>query len=345
MKALVTGAAGFIGSHLVERLIDNGADVVALDNTSTGAGYDLERFWASDKLDNVSGSVLDEPLMTSLVAAADVVFHMAATVGVKAIVDDPIRALRTNLRGGEVVLEAAVRSGTKVLVMSTSEVYGHNTGDLLHEDSIRILGSPLTARWSYAEAKAVVETLAHSYWRFHGVPTVIVRPFSVVGPRQTGRFGMVIPRFVDAALAGEPITVFGDGNQTRCFCHVDDAVSAIVELSAHPGAVGNVFNIGRPMEVSINTLAQRCIELTNSSSVIRHQPYVEAYADGSVDMQRRVPDISRVRDLIGFEPRWGLDDILRSIIASRVAGSGATSPARSMPVAMPTAGAGRDASL
>ncbi|MEV0056422.1 NAD-dependent epimerase/dehydratase family protein [Saccharopolyspora shandongensis] len=344
MKALVTGAAGFIGSHLVERLIDEGTDVVVLDNMSTGVGYDLDRLAALGKLDFVRGSVLDEPLIGSLVATADVVFHMAATVGVKAIVDDPIGALRTNLRGSEGVLEAARLSGTKVLVMSSSEVYGHNTADLLHEDSPRILGSPLAARSSYAEAKAVVETLAHSYWKFHGVPTVIVRPFSVVGPRQTGRFGMVIPRFVDAALAGEPITVFGDGNQTRCFCHVDDAVTAILGLSRHPGAVGEVFNVGRPVEVSIKTLAQRCIELTNSSSVIRHKPYVEAYQDGSVDMERRIPDISRVRDLIGFEPRLGLDDILRSVIASRGGDSGGRSPARSTPVALSAAGTGRDAS-
>lgn len=342
MKALVTGAAGFIGSHLVERLIAEGADVIALDNMSTGAGYDLANVAGTGKLDFVCGSVLDEPLMGSLAATVDTVFHMAAVVGVKAIVDDPIGALRTNLRGGEVVLEAARLSGTKVIVMSTSEVYGHNTADLLHEDSPRILGSPLAARWSYAEAKAVVETLAHSYWRFHGVPTVIVRPFSVVGPRQTGRFGMVIPRFVDAALAGEPITVFSDGNQTRCFCHVDDAVTAILGLSRNPGAVGEVFNVGRPVEVSINTLAQRCIELTNSSSPIRHKPYVEAYSDGSVDMERRVPDISRVRSLIGFEPRLGLDDILHSVIASRSARSAERSPTRGAPVVLPSTGTGRD---
>lgn len=314
MKALVTGGAGFIGAHLSERLSSRGHRVIAVDDLSTGRAANLAHLVDGDGVEFVKGSVLDARLMADLTGRVDAVFHLAAAVGVQRIVDDPLRGLHTNLRGTEVVLDAACRRGTPVLLASTSEVYGKNTADALDEDALRVLGSPLIGRWSYAEAKAVDETLAYSYWRQRGLPAVIVRPFNIVGPGQTGRYGMVVPRLVGQALRGEPLTVYGDGAQTRCFCHVAEAVDALVTLAQHPGAYGRVFNIGRPEEVSIRSLAQRITELTGSSSPIRYVPYEVAYPEGFEDMERRVPDISRVRELIGFQPRLGLDEILRSVI-------------------------------
>lgn len=317
MKALITGGAGFIGSHLVERLVESGHYVVALDDLSTGGWHNLKRVWARPGVELVSGSVLDEDLMGALAGRADIVFHLAAAVGVKRILDDPLTALRTNLRGTEVVLDSARRTRACVVVMSSSEIYGLNTVDGLREDSARILGSPLVTRWSYAATKALDETLAYLYWRLHELPTVIIRPFNIVGPRQTGRYGMVIPRLVDQALHGEPLTVHGDGSQTRCFCHVREAVEAIVALAEHPGARGDVFNIGNPEEVSIRDLALRVIELTRSPSRLEFVPYAQAYPDGFEDMRRRVPDVSRARELVGFRPRLGLDSILRGVIEDR----------------------------
>lgn len=321
MRTFVTGAAGFIGSHLVERLLRDGHEVVALDDLSTGTMANLESV-QSTRLRFVQGSVLDQDLVTELADSA-VVFHMAAAVGVRTILENPLGALRTNMRGTETVLDAALRAAAKVVIMSSSEVYGHNISDALAEDSARILGSPLTARWSYAEAKSVDETLAHFYWRQHGLQTVIVRPFNIVGPRQTGRYGMVVPRFVDAALRNEPLTIYGDGNQTRCFCHVDEAVTAVVALANHPGAVGNVFNVGHPEEVSIGELAHRVITLTGSSSAIEHTPYPPDYPDGFEDMARRVPDVSRLYSLLGFAPEKGLEETLKSVISDRSVPGGA----------------------
>jgi UDP-glucose 4-epimerase len=314
MRTLVTGGAGFIGSHLTEYLLNRGHEVLSVDDLSTGSLRNLANLSVREGFRFVHGSVLDPDLMDELAAHVDTIFHLAAAVGVKTIVDDPLGGLRTNLRGTETVLESAWRHGARVLVTSTSEIYGHNTSDALSEDAVRILGSPLISRWSYAEAKAVDETMAHAYWRYKGLPTVIVRPFNIVGPRQTGRYGMVIPRFVDQALGGEPLTVYGDGTQTRCFCHVSEFVDALVTLIENPRAYGQVFNLGRPEEVSIRKLAERIIEQSDSSSKIRYTPYLEAYPEGFEDMSRRVPDVSRARDLIGFNPQLGLDEIIVSVI-------------------------------
>jgi UDP-glucose 4-epimerase len=314
MKALVTGGAGFIGSHLTEYLLDHGHEVLSIDDLSTGSLRNIADLRVHDRFRSVEGSVLDSALMDELAANSDTIFHLAAAVGVKTIVDDPLGGLRTNLHGTETVLDSAERHGARVLVASTSEVYGHNTSDALTEDDLRILGSPLVSRWSYAEAKALDETLAYSYWRYRGVATVIVRPFNIVGPRQTGCYGMVIPRFVTQALRGEPLTVYGDGTQTRCFCHVSEVVGALVDLIEHPQGHGKVFNLGRAEEISIRELAERVIERTASSSSIRFVSYTEAYPEGFEDMSRRVPDVSRARELIGFDPQLGLDEILSSII-------------------------------
>ncbi|MDQ3887198.1 MAG: NAD-dependent epimerase/dehydratase family protein [Actinomycetota bacterium] len=314
MTILVTGGAGFIGSHLVEWLLHGGHEVLTLDDLSTGRMSNLGNAVTEGRIEFVQGSILNPRLVDDLIRRVDTVFHLAAAVGVRTIVDDPLGSLRTNLRGTEYVLESALRHGARVLVASTSEIYGHNTADALSEDALRILGSPLTSRWSYAEAKAIDETLAYAYWRYQNLPTVIVRPFNIVGPRQTGRYGMVIPRFVGQALRGEPLTVYGDGTQTRCFCHVGEIVSALVALVEHPEAYGKVFNLGRPEEVSIKTLAHRVIELTGSSSGVRYVPYREAYPEGFEDMNRRVPDISQARALIGFDPQQDLDQILHSVI-------------------------------
>jgi len=317
-RALITGGAGFIGRHLASTLLAAGDRVTVVDDLSTGsagAAADL----AAAGADFVPGSVLDADLVDQLVSQVDTVYHLAAAVGVQLIVDHPLAGLRTNIHGTENVLAAADRHGARVLLASTSEIYGKNTGDGLREDADRILGSPLKSRWSYAEAKAVDEALAHAYWRERGLWTVIVRLFNVVGPGQTGRYGMVIPRFVDQALRGDPLTVHGDGRQTRCFCAVDEAAAALVALAGHPGARGRAVNIGRPAEVSIVDLARRVIALAGSTSPIRFVPYAEAYGDGFEDMQRRVPDISLARELIGFDPQVELDEVLRRVIADRTA--------------------------
>jgi UDP-glucose 4-epimerase len=311
----VTGGAGFIGSHLVEELIGRGHDVVVLDDLSTGATDNVSHRMGSPQFSLIAGSITDAEVVNAAAGTVDTIFHLAAAVGVATILENPLAGLRTNLRGTELVLDAALRTGARVLVASTSEVYGLNSADALSEGSQRILGSPLVSRWSYAQAKALDETLAYHYWRDHGLRTVIVRPFNIVGPRQTGRYGMVVPRFVRQAVTGSTVTVYGSGEQTRCFCHVDDAVGAFIDLVEHPEAYGDVFNIGRAEEVSINALAERVIELAGSSSRIERLPYSAVYPDGFEDMERRVPDVRRARDLIGFEPEHALDDILLDVIA------------------------------
>ena len=325
MKALITGGAGFIGTHLTERLLDLGHEVVIVDDLSTGRPGNIAHLTGRAGLGFVHGSIMDAPLMEKLTGRADTVFHLAAAVGVKLIVEDPLRSLRTNLRGTENVLDAASTSGARVLLASTSEVYGKNPSDALSEGDDRVLGSPLKSRWSYAQAKAIDETLTYLYWKQKQLPAVIVRPFNVVGPRQTGRYGMVIPRFVGQALRGEPLTVYGDGRQTRCFCHVAEVVDALIDLVQHREAYGQVFNLGRAEEVSIRDLAQRVIELCGSHAPIRYVPYVDAYPEGFEDMQRRMPDISRARELVGFDPKIGLDEILRSVIGEHAAAPPATS--------------------
>lgn len=319
MRALITGGGGFIGSHLAERLLAGGHRIVVLDDLSTGRRANIAHLVKQGGLEFVQGSVLDRALVERLVATVNTVFHLAAAVGVKLVVDAPLDGMRTNIHGTETVLDSAHRHGARLLLTSTSEVYGKNTADVLAEDDDRILGSPLLSRWSYAEAKAVDESLTHTYWREKGLRAVIVRLFNTVGPRQSGRYGVVVPRLVDQALRGEPLTVYGDGKQTRCFCYVGDVVEALVALIGDRRAYGGVFNVGRPDEVSIQELAERVVELSGSTSPIRYVSYEEAYGEGFEDMERRVPDISRVRELIGFDPEVGLDDILRMVIDERAA--------------------------
>ncbi len=315
MKVLVTGGAGFIGSHLAEAMLDKGHDVTILDNLSTGRLKNIAHLEKNPNFHIVIGDILNEFLVDKFVERADWVFHLAAAVGVQLIVKDPLRSLMTNIRGSETIFESVYRYHKKVLITSTSEIYGKNISAALKEDDDRILGSPLKSRWSYSTSKAVDEILAYTYWREKNVPTVIVRLFNTVGPRQTGHYGMVIPRFVEQALKGEDITVYGTGEQSRCFLYVKDAVSGIIKLMEHPDALGKVFNLGNQAEVTINDLARKIITLTNSSSKIVHIPYDEAYEEGFEDMQRRVPDTTRARQLVGFNPTIKLDDLLNMVIA------------------------------
>ncbi len=315
-RTVVTGGAGFIGSHLVEHLIAGGDEVVVLDDLSTGSLDNLRDAADHAALRFVQGSVLDQETVNAVIHGADRVFHLAAAVGVKLIVDHPLESLFTNIRGTETVLEAALRARAKTLLVSTSEVYGKNTADRLDEESDRIYGSPLKARWSYAAAKAIDESLAYGYWRERGLRITMVRLFNTVGPRQTGRYGMVVPTLVGQALRGDDLTVYGDGEQTRCFSFVTDIVPALVRLVEHPSAYGKVYNLGGETEISIADLARRVVGVLGSRSAIVHVPYGEAYGDGFEDMRRRVPDNSRARDLIGFQPRTGLDEIIRQVAAA-----------------------------
>lgn len=310
-KYLITGGAGFIGSTMTHRLIREGNEVIVLDDLSTGR---LENLAGLDEgLQFVEGDILDRDLVAKLTVGIDVVVHLAAAVGVHNIVNDPLGSLRTNLHGTESVLDAALEQDCRVLVASTSEIYGKNTADRLSEDADRIYGSPLKSRWSYAEAKALDELLAHVYHVTHGLRAVIVRPFNTVGPRQTGRYGMVVPRLVGQALRGEPLTVYGDGTQSRCFCHVDDVVEGMLRLIEHPDAEGRPFNLGGPEEVTIRELAERIIRITGSSSEITYVPYEKAYAPGYEDMQRRVPDTTSAQRLVGFRSTHTLDEIIASV--------------------------------
>ena len=317
MRALVTGGAGFIGSSLVDYLLKRGDQVIALDNLSTGRFENIEHLDGRRDFEFVLGSILNADLVDDLVSRSDVVFHLAAAVGVQLIVQKPLESLATNIRGSEIIFEKAHKHGTRILVASTSEIYGKNTSDRLKEEDDRILGSPLKSRWSYSEAKAIDEILAYTYWREKGLESVIVRLFNTVGPRQTGHYGMVIPRFVSQAIRGEALTVFGTGEQTRCFCFVGDVVKALVDLTEKPDAYGKVFNLGGQQEISILELAEKVIALSGSDSKIKYVPYDEAYEEGFEDMQRRVPDITRVQNLIGFKPEVSLDDIIELVVADQ----------------------------
>ena len=312
---LVTGGAGFIGSHLADALLARGDRVVAVDNLSTGRLANLEAAGREPAFRFVHGSVLDELLVDELVRDCDTVVHLAAAVGVKLVMEHPLRSVTTNIRGTAVVMEAAHRYRRPVLLASTSEIYGKNGAGPLAETHDRVLGSPSVTRWAYSTAKAVDEVLAYAYHRERGLPTTVVRLFNTVGPRQSPAYGMVIPRFVRQALAGEPLTVYGDGHQTRCFGHVSDAVAAILGLLGRGEAVGDVFNVGSQEEVSILELARRVVSRTDGSSPLRMVPYDEAYGDGFEDMARRVPDTSKLRGLLGWAPTWGLDAILDEMIA------------------------------
>jgi UDP-glucose 4-epimerase len=314
MKALITGGAGFIGSHLADRLLADGHQVVVLDDLSTGRYENIEHLLGRKDFEFVLGSILNADLVDDCVARCDTVFHLAAAVGVQLIVEKPLESLATNIRGSELVFEKAHKYDTRILVTSTSEIYGKNTSDRLHEDDDRILGSPLKSRWSYSEAKAIDEILAYTYWRQKGLKSVIVRLFNTVGPRQTGHYGMVIPRFVNQALRDEPLTVYGDGTQQRCFCFVGDVVDALVKLIEHPEAYGQVFNLGGTEEVSILELAERVIARTGSQSGIRVVPYEEAYEAGFEDMERRVPNTDRAAAAVGFQPTLDLDEIIDSVV-------------------------------
>ena len=315
MKALVTGGAGFIGSHLVEGLLQRGYAVAVVDDLSTGARGNLAHLEANDRLEVTIGSILDAALVDRLVAETDVTFHLAAAVGVQWVLDHQIRSLQTNLRGTEIVLDAADRHRRPVMVASTSEVYGKNDSGPLREDDDRILGSSKVTRWLYATAKAADEALALAYAQERGLPTMVVRFFNTIGPRQTGRYGMVVPRFIGQALRNEPITVYGDGRQTRCFTYVEDVVRAVLGLAETPAAWGDVFNVGRDHEITIDDLARRIVELTGSRSDVVYVPYEVAYRGGFEDMRRRVPDVTKLRRAIDYAPHTELDEALRRIIA------------------------------
>jgi UDP-glucose 4-epimerase len=312
---LITGGAGFIGSHLADVLLARGDTVVALDDVSTGSIDNVRHLLDHPRFTLREGTVLNHPLVAQLAGRAHVVVHLAAAVGVRLIVEKPLESLITNIRGTEIVLDASAMGDCRVLVASTSEIYGKNSFGPLVENADRILGSPFVARWSYSEAKAVDEILAHAYWRERGTEAIVVRFFNCVGPRQTGTYGMVVPSLVRQALAGNDITVFGTGEQLRCFCHVRDTVAAVVALLDHPDSPGDPFNIGALNESSINGLARLIVDKTGSGSRVVHIPYDEAYEEGFEDMERRVPDTTRIRTLTGWEPSRTLDDILDDVIA------------------------------
>ncbi|BCW20763.1 UDP-glucose 4-epimerase [Arthrobacter sp. NtRootA9] len=315
MRTAITGGAGFIGSHLVEHLLAAGDEVIVLDDLSTGRLENLKGVIGHRRFRFIEGSILDRAAVDKAVAGADRVFHLAAAVGVNLIVDHPLESLRTNIHGTEVVLDSVLEAGASLLLASTSEIYGKNTSDSLSEESDRILGSALKSRWTYAAAKGIDEAFAHAYWRQFGLRVAIVRLFNTVGPRQTGRYGMVVPRLVRQALAGEPLTVYGDGHQTRCFSYVGDIVPAITRISEDERAYGNAYNLGGNHEISILALAQRIVALVGSDSPITLVPYEQAYSEGYEDMRRRVPDNSKAFDLVGFDPKTTVDQIITNVAA------------------------------
>lgn len=325
-RYLITGGAGFIGSHLIDKLLEMGQHVVALDDLSTGRLTNLESAQQNRPFKLVQGSVLDQELVARLVGECDVVVHLAAAVGVKLIVERPLESLTTNIRGTENVMEAAERAGSKVLIASTSEIYGKNTSDALAETADRILGSPTVDRWAYSTAKAVDEILAYAYYKERNLPTLVVRLFNTVGPRQSPTYGMVMPRLVGQAVRGEPLTVYGDGTQTRCFCHVADVVDALVGLLDSQDAVGSVFNVGADEEISILKLAQRVISRAGSTSAVKLVPYEVAYQSGFEDMRRRVPDTTKIRSLTGWRPKRTLDDIVAEMVKEARTGNFGAAP-------------------
>lgn len=313
MRILVTGGAGFIGSHLCERLTRDGHHVTVIDDFSTGCNLNLVNLVNLDSFKLVEGSILDTAILNPLVEEAEYVFHLAAAVGVFNIVNNPLASLLTNIRGTENVLESAHSSNTPVFLTSSSEVYGKNVSDSLKESDDRILGSPVTLRWSYSEAKAIDESLAYAYFVEKHLETRIVRFFNTVGPRQLGAYGMVVPRFVQAALNNEPITIYGDGNQTRCFAHVHDVVDAVIAIAFAKNTIGRVINIGNDFEISINNLAKKIINETESKSEIVYVPYAEAYGQGFEDMERRVPNIDLINELVGWQPKRDLSTMIADI--------------------------------
>ena len=314
MRVLITGGAGFIGSHLAERYIERGDEVYILDDLSTGAIDNIDHIKDHPRLTYYIDSISNQYLTAELVDRSDIIYHLAAAVGVRLIVESPVRTIETNVRGTEVILSLAAKKRKRVLITSTSEVYGKRDTVPFREDDDLILGPTSKGRWSYACSKAIDEFLAIAYWKEKQVPTVIVRLFNTVGPRQTGRYGMVIPSLVRQALLEKDLTVFGDGSQSRCFTHVSDAVGALMGIAEHPSAMGEVYNIGSDYEISILELAERIKRLAGSSSRIVFVPYNEAYEEGFEDMMRRVPDIAKIQTLIGYQPRVSLDETLASVI-------------------------------
>jgi UDP-glucose 4-epimerase len=317
MRAFITGGAGFIGSHLAERLVRDGHRVLILDDLSTGAMTNLEQLVGHERFEHRIGSVHDRPLVAELVDRCDVTIHLAAAVGVRLIVEQPVHTIETNVHGTEVVLEATARKGKRTVIASTSEVYGKGTKVPFSEGDDLVLGPTINSRWAYACSKALDEWLALAYAREKRLPVIIVRLFNTVGPRQTGRYGMVLPTFAAQAVRGEPITVYGDGGQSRCFAHVDDAVEGLLRLLEIPEADGEVFNIGSDREVSIGELAKMVRDTAESDSEIVTQPYHEAYAEGFEDMQRRVPDIRKLEQVTGFRPSIPLDRIIADVVADQ----------------------------
>jgi UDP-glucose 4-epimerase len=316
LRILITGGAGFIGSHLAGAYLTRGDEVFIIDDLSTGSMENIDHLRVNRRFHYTIENIEKLPVLAELVDRCDLVVHLAAAVGVRLIVESPVRTIETNIRGTEAVLAIANKKKKKVLIASTSEVYGLSQDVPFKESGNLVMGATTKGRWSYACSKAIDEFLAIAYWREKGLPVVVVRLFNTAGPRQTGQYGMVIPTFVKQALARRPLTVYGDGRQTRCFCHVRDVTDTIIRLIEHEDAVGEVFNIGSTEEIAIGDLAQRVKELTDTSSEIVHVPYTEAYGEGFEDMPRRVPDVSKIRNLVGFEPQSSLDDILRDVIAS-----------------------------
>jgi UDP-glucose 4-epimerase len=314
MRIFVTGAAGFIGSHLVEALLADGQDVVGLDDLGTGSMANLAGITGHPRFRLVEGSILDQALVDELTAGTDQVYHLAAALGSFFIRDHTLDAMRTNIHGTENVVDAATRHGAVLIAASTSEIYGKNTKIGLREDDDRVVGSPLMSRWTYSEAKAIDESLIDAYCQSRGLRAVIIRFFNTVGPRQTGAYGMVIPRFVRQALAGEPLTIFGTGDQIRCFCHVHDVIPAVRALAVTPAAYGRAVNVGNNEQITINNLARRVISITGSASDVTYLSYLDALGSGYEDLQRRVPDCTLARSLVGFQPTRTLDDIIHDVI-------------------------------
>jgi UDP-glucose 4-epimerase len=314
VKALLTGGAGFIGSHLAEQLLDLGHEVAVLDDLSTGSAENITHLKGRPGFSYVIDTVTNEPLLAEMIDRSDVVFHLAAAVGVKLIVERPVHTIETNVHGTEVVLKHANKKKKLVFIASTSEVYGKSADVPFREGADVVLGASVKHRWAYACSKLIDEFLALAYWKEKKLPVVIVRLFNTVGPRQTGQYGMVLPTFVRQALAGQPITVFGDGTQSRSFTYVADVVDALIKLSQEPRAIGEVYNVGNTEEVTMSDLAERVKRMANSDSPIHYVPYDEAYEAGFEDMPRRVADISKLHALIGYQPKLGLDEIICRVI-------------------------------
>jgi UDP-glucose 4-epimerase len=330
LRHLITGGGGFIGSHLADALVARGDEVLVIDDFSTGRLENIEHLLEAPRFELVRGSVLDAELVSECVTSADSVYHLASAVGVQLIVRDPLNSLLTNMRGTDNVISAAARHQKRLLFTSTSEVYGKNSGGRLDENADRVLGSPFKSRWSYAGSKALGEALAHAYYSECGTPAIVVRLFNTVGPRQSGAYGMVLPRFVAQALRGEDLTVYGDGTQTRCFIHVADTVRALVQLLGEEQANGNVYNVGSSEPVTIIDLARRVIDQTESQSRVRLVPYDEAYEPGFEELGHRVPDTTALRELTGWTPTLSLEEMINDVVgyeSNRARGSARTSVA------------------